>query len=253
MTLSTFTRSEPERQFELEAHPNTLEDMSEIVIQYGYVTLFVICFPAIPVIAFFNNIVEVKIDAYKLVKQCRRPIPTKSQGLGTWVHILELFSIISVMNNAALYVFVSDLPSDYFSNDDLTRPERVKVFVIVATGLFFILGALKLAIPNVPGMVVRHLRRQKVIEDALVKDVTIADDFDTSKILKYDTCCFGLFQFTDIICGCLPWLKLERPRFNRVIYNHEQLRFGDGRFSQMAIDPIEEHSDNLNGSYGSLY
>jgi hypothetical protein len=254
--LSTYTISEAERQFVLQEYPNTLEDMSEIVIQYGYVTLFVFCFPAVPAIAFINNIVELKIDGYKLIKQCRRPIPTKSQGLGTWVHILELFSIVSVINNTALYVFVSDLPRDYISGKDLTPNDRIKVFVIVASCLFFVLGMIKLAIPNVPAAVVNHQYRQKVIEDALVKNTAILDDFDTSKIIKNERCCFGLFQYTDVVCGCIPWLRLQRPPISRVIYSKEKLNLDKVRISQLSVvDGTDDPLGSMNGndSFGSLY
>jgi len=38
----------------------------EIIIQYGYVAMFSICFPLTPALALLNNKFEARIDAIKL-------------------------------------------------------------------------------------------------------------------------------------------------------------------------------------------
>jgi len=75
-------RNTYEKQRDLQPYPDTLEDMSELVIQFGYVTLFVIAFPLAPIIALGANIVEARVDGWKLVDKCQRPIPLGSNGLG---------------------------------------------------------------------------------------------------------------------------------------------------------------------------
>ena len=40
------------------AYTDTLDDMSEIIIQYDYVTLFVMALPIIPLLASINNILK---------------------------------------------------------------------------------------------------------------------------------------------------------------------------------------------------
>ena len=52
------------------------------MIQFGFVTLFVSAFPLAPLFAFLNNIVEVRLDAYKFVTQVRRPIAARAQDIG---------------------------------------------------------------------------------------------------------------------------------------------------------------------------
>ena len=38
----------------------------EMVIQFGYCTLFVAAFPLAPLMAFVNNAIEIRVDAWKL-------------------------------------------------------------------------------------------------------------------------------------------------------------------------------------------
>ena len=43
----------------------------EIVLQYGFVTMFVAGFPLAPFFALINNIIEIRVDAYNYVHNLR--------------------------------------------------------------------------------------------------------------------------------------------------------------------------------------
>ncbi|KAI9351161.1 calcium-activated chloride channel-domain-containing protein [Zopfochytrium polystomum] len=49
------------------------DDYFQKAIQYGYVTMFVTAFPLAPLCAYINNVFEVRLDAYKMLKVLRRP------------------------------------------------------------------------------------------------------------------------------------------------------------------------------------
>merc|ERR1711971_684616 len=194
---------------------------AEIIIQYGYVTLFVICFPAIPVLAFFNNVVEIKIDGYKLIHNTRRAIPTSATGLGTWVQILEFFSVVSVINNAALFVFVTDAPSRYFH--DVTPDLKIKLFLVSAVVLFIVLGSFKYFIPDEGLASLKHLARQHVIEEVLVKLQPPYDDgFNPEDVPSNKRCCCGAFQYNNKWL-CIPWLSIKPNEKRKFINNRETL------------------------------
>ena len=48
-----------------------LEDYAELIIQYGYVTLFVSAFPLAPLLALISNYVEIRMDGSKLLYNFR--------------------------------------------------------------------------------------------------------------------------------------------------------------------------------------
>ena len=58
-----------EKQFIAEEYDvlmGTFKDYGEMVIQFGYCTLFVAAFPLAPMLAFINNAIEIRVDAWKL-------------------------------------------------------------------------------------------------------------------------------------------------------------------------------------------
>jgi len=54
----------------------------ELIIQYGFTTLFVSAFPLAPFFALLNNYFEIRIDAYKFVSGLRRPVPERAGDIG---------------------------------------------------------------------------------------------------------------------------------------------------------------------------
>ena len=52
------------------------------MIQYGFITIFVAAFPLAPVFALLNNIIEIRLDAYKLVTQFKRPVASRAMDIG---------------------------------------------------------------------------------------------------------------------------------------------------------------------------
>eukprot|EP00800_Vazella_pourtalesii_P020023 TRINITY_DN6964_c0_g1_i3.p1 TRINITY_DN6964_c0_g1~~TRINITY_DN6964_c0_g1_i3.p1 ORF type:complete len:737 (-),score=159.38 TRINITY_DN6964_c0_g1_i3:992-3202(-) len=77
----------------------------ELVIQFGFVTIFAAAFPLAPFFALFNNYFEVRIDASKFCILTRRPLASKSQDIGPWYSILDIISKIAVVTNAFLIPF----------------------------------------------------------------------------------------------------------------------------------------------------
>uniref|UniRef100_A0A8C2GVT4 Anoctamin n=1 Tax=Cyprinus carpio TaxID=7962 RepID=A0A8C2GVT4_CYPCA len=112
-----------EQDYELIPCKGLFDEYLEIVLQFGFITIFVAAFPLAPLFALLNNWVEVRLDAYKFVCEYRRPVAERAQNIGVWFIILEALSHVSVIVNAFLIAFTSDfLPRllyQYKFNNDL--------------------------------------------------------------------------------------------------------------------------------------
>lgn len=99
-----------EKDYSMAAMPDLglFDEYLEMVIQYGFVTLFVAAFPLAPVFALLNNIVEIRLDAYKFVTQWRRPLADRAQDIGIWFGILRGISTVAVATNACIIAFTSE-------------------------------------------------------------------------------------------------------------------------------------------------
>ncbi|XP_072722147.1 anoctamin-5 isoform X6 [Ciconia boyciana] len=81
----------------------------EMVIQFGFITLFVASFPLAPLLALMNNILEIRVDSWKLTTQYRRPVAAKAHSIGVWQEILNGMAVLSVVTNAFIVSFTSDM------------------------------------------------------------------------------------------------------------------------------------------------
>ncbi|KAM6198642.1 LOW QUALITY PROTEIN: anoctamin-7 [Sarcoramphus papa] len=91
------------------------DEYLEMVLQFGFITIFVAACPLAPLFALLNNWVEIRLDAHKFVCDYRRPVAERAQGIGIWFSILEAITHLAVISNAFLIAFTSDfLPRVYY-------------------------------------------------------------------------------------------------------------------------------------------
>ncbi|XP_059187790.1 anoctamin-7 [Centropristis striata] len=87
----------------------------EMVIQFGFVTIFVAACPLAPLFALINNWVEIRLDAQKFVSEYRRPVGERAQDIGIWFPIMQFITNVAVFGNAFLIAFTSSfLPRLYY-------------------------------------------------------------------------------------------------------------------------------------------
>jgi len=84
----------------------TIFDFAELVLQFGYMTLFVSAFPLAPFMGLLNNYVLIRANALHLLLNCQRPVPRSTEDIGTWQVFLEIINGLAVMSNAALVCFI---------------------------------------------------------------------------------------------------------------------------------------------------
>ncbi|KAK2848454.1 hypothetical protein Q7C36_010136 [Tachysurus vachellii] len=94
--------------YQLEPYEGLSPEYMEMIIQYGFVTLFVASFPLAPVFALLNNVIEIRLDAAKFVTEIRRPDAVRAKEIGIWYNILSGISKFAVITNAFVISFTSE-------------------------------------------------------------------------------------------------------------------------------------------------
>ncbi|XP_041852233.1 anoctamin-9 [Melanotaenia boesemani] len=80
----------------------------EMVIQFSFTTIFVAAFPLAPLLALINNVIEIRLDAIKMVTLERRMVPKKTNDIGVWIDILEAIGVLAVIANGLVIGVSSD-------------------------------------------------------------------------------------------------------------------------------------------------
>lgn len=98
------------RETELEMYDVTT-DYREMVIQFGYLSLYSVAWPLAGCSFLINNWVELRSDALKIAAGSRRPIPWRADSIGPWLNALGFLSWLGSLTSSAI-VFLCRGDSD---------------------------------------------------------------------------------------------------------------------------------------------
>ncbi|KAK3391065.1 calcium-activated chloride channel-domain-containing protein [Podospora didyma] len=86
---------------ELDVYDVTV-DYREMVIQFGYLSLFSVVWPLTACSFLINNWVEARSDAMKIAISSQRPIPWRADSIGPWLNSLGFLSWLGSVTSAAI-------------------------------------------------------------------------------------------------------------------------------------------------------
>jgi hypothetical protein len=140
--------------------------------------MFVAAFPLAAMMSFLSNYIEIRIDAWKLCQQCRRPEPRTAEDVGTWQAIFEITSVAAIVVNALLVAYTGT----YTENYDWIA--RAWIFICMSGGLIALKTFIEAAVPDDPREVVLQLERQDYICGKILDDIEDEDDGDLIKGIR---------------------------------------------------------------------
>lgn len=164
-----------EFESKLAEYDGTMGDYLEMVIQYGFVTLFCAGFPLTPLLAFLNNMAEMRVDAVKLCYMTHKPYPAATEDIGTWEGIMRAVSIVAVITNIGIILFTAKL----FPSADLST--QLMVFILLEHIMFAVKVFIDQVIPDVSAQTDELMERHKVVIDKYINEV---DDDGVGDIKK---------------------------------------------------------------------
>lgn len=89
------------RQAGLEQY-NVQDDIAEIVLQFGSLALFSTAWPLVSIGFLANNIIELRTDFFKLVREQQRPAPVRTDGIGPWIASLDFLAWAGSISTGAI-------------------------------------------------------------------------------------------------------------------------------------------------------
>ncbi|KAJ4430987.1 hypothetical protein ANN_19580, partial [Periplaneta americana] len=109
--LSKKHKTRWEEDYQLINSEGLFQEYLEMVLQFGFITIFVAAFPLAPLFALLNNWVEIRLDAQKFVCETRRIVAERAENIGIWFKILDMLAHLAVISNAFLIAFTSEFLS----------------------------------------------------------------------------------------------------------------------------------------------
>eukprot|EP01041_Mallomonas_annulata_P010566 gene10566-22045_t len=151
----------------------TLFKFTNTVLQYGFLTLFITALPLLGILALFENIIVLRLDAWKLCTIYRRPHITIAEDVGFWRTLMTTMGTIAIVINSAIICFTSESLNKY------TLVQKWLIFLIMEQILLLLKILVHRNIETVPAKLRNIELRQKYIIGKFLHGVEDSDENDT--------------------------------------------------------------------------
>ena len=175
LTFAVTNKIEAEYKLETYDDLDAFKDFNEMVIQFGYITLFAVALPIAPLLAVLNNFFEIRGDAFALSKGNRRRSYQTKRTIGSWLTVLEILSMTAVITNALLTGFVNSTVADMDPlvdvNAHVTQIDRMgvsRLWMWVFIFEHFMLLA-RMVLQNMAGSEAEWVHLQRQLVDRRIK------------------------------------------------------------------------------------
>ncbi|KAB5571538.1 hypothetical protein PHYPO_G00226070 [Pangasianodon hypophthalmus] len=139
--------------------PGLFLEYIELLVQFGYLSLFSCVYPLTAVLLLINNITEIRGDAYKICRLFRKPFSPPEAGIGVWQAAFEVLAFFSVMSNCWLLFLAPRIKM--FTQDAGLNPSTVLIFIIMVEHILIVAKLiLAFIIPDEPDWVL--IKRQQI-------------------------------------------------------------------------------------------
>mmetsp|Transcript_28204 Transcript_28204/g.62456 ORF Transcript_28204/g.62456 Transcript_28204/m.62456 type:complete len:970 (-) Transcript_28204:129-3038(-) len=221
-------------------------DYLELVIQYGYVTMFVVAFPLAPALALLNNLFESKVDLFKLA-ECRRSPLLQRSTIGPWQSCMEFISFLAVVSNSFLIVMVSTrfeliIPAELYAHMK-TDIGRLIAMIIMEHFLLGFKLLMMYIIDDIPRWLQESVAEQHGAEKERVKRERVSA-YTSKATLTKDTSKKG---------GLLKRMKSAGMPGLRSLSASEDVEESPSKKSQKEEVDTGEGDDLVQEAEGSLY
>ncbi|RHY32891.1 hypothetical protein DYB32_002137 [Aphanomyces invadans] len=155
---------------------DTFDDYTEMLIQFGYVSFFTVAFPLAPLLAFVNNVVSLRVVAFKLCHTTQRPRAYKASGIGIWLPVLHMMSVVAVITNCLHVAFTTTQIEQYLPG--ITPSAKVWVVFVAEHAVVALQFCIAFAVPTMTPDVAAKVRLERAFAKSAT--ATLVTSFHTS-------------------------------------------------------------------------
>jgi len=96
-------------------HPMEMyDDYEDMILEYGYVLVFTVLWPLVPLLAMINNMLEVRGDFFRMIHTSRRMAFSKASGIGVYQDHLDVTTDFAVVMTLGLVMVATHNMDVYF-------------------------------------------------------------------------------------------------------------------------------------------
>jgi len=132
-------------------------DYLNIMLQFGFCSLFVVAFPLAPLVALVSVVLSLYVDRIRMTRMSARPLPEGAQDLGAWMLAFEFLAYASALSNLTIVVFTNKAR---IFNVDWDDTQRLMFFIVAEHIVLAIKFFTSVYIPDVTFNTSLQLQRQ---------------------------------------------------------------------------------------------
>ncbi|CAD8148836.1 unnamed protein product [Paramecium octaurelia] len=181
----------------------SVKDYMELTIQFCFLVVFGVSYPACFILGFAQNVGKIQVDKINFVSLSRRPFPQGAASIGNWLVILDIITFFGILSNAGLLVYTSNSIED----------NKIEFFASILVIFFALNFVIKILVSPESESATLLLQRHQYIIDKKIKGFTSNQKtiFDRSKLnIQIKRVGYHLFNSGVINNEFLKTIKGER-------------------------------------------
>lgn len=144
---------------------NIRDEYMEKIILYGYIMLFACSFTLGPLIFLIIILIDLRVDAKRLLWIFRRPVGKKAEDIGLFFGIFQFINIIGIVSNGFIIAYTSSWSVDYFGSNE---NDRLKFVIAFEHIIFFIWILIVVITPSIPSSVLLKMKEEYIQAKELI-------------------------------------------------------------------------------------
>lgn len=159
-------------ELDRELYEGTFDDFAEAIVGFGFLALFSVILPVLPIILLFENLVKIRMDAFRLLDTLRRPHVMVAENIGTWMDLIVLFTNLGIAFSVALICFTTN------TFDEYSHLIRAIIFLVVMQVLIIYKAFVTSFLPAKSEWVEEAAERNEFVVAKFVEGFTDSDNID---------------------------------------------------------------------------